>query len=109
MPLAAPTRWQPCPLLRAQRLGTFLGLPHLHIEIDSLHPTGSLKDRASAVLLARAAEIGAKRVAVASTGNAGSSLAGLVASMRIPLPSSCLPQLLWLSWIESGSPRCLSR
>ena len=34
--------------------------------------------------LARAAEIGAKRVAVASTGNADSSLAGLAASMGIP-------------------------
>jgi threonine synthase len=36
------------------------------------------------VALARAAEIGAKRVAVASTGNAGSSLAGVAASMGIP-------------------------
>jgi threonine synthase len=72
------------PLLHAQRLGQTLGLPHLYIKNDSLNPTGSLKDRASAVALARAAEIGARRVAVASTGNAGSSLAGLAASMGIP-------------------------
>jgi threonine synthase len=65
-------------------LGQTLGLPHLSIKNDSLNPTGSLKDRASAVALARAAEIGARRVAVASTGNAGSSLAGLAASMGIP-------------------------
>jgi len=36
------------------------------------------------VALARAAELGAKRVAVASTANADSSLAGLAASMGIP-------------------------
>ncbi len=34
--------------------------------------------------LARVAELGARRVAVASTGNAGSLLAGLTASMGIP-------------------------
>ena len=38
----------------------------------------------NALALARAAQIGAERVAVASTGNAGSSLAGLAASMGIP-------------------------
>jgi len=69
------------PLLHAQRLGTALGLPHLYIKNDFLNPTGSLKDRASAIALARAAEIGAERVAIASTGNTGSSLAGLAASM----------------------------
>lgn len=72
------------PLLHADRLGAVLGLPHLCIKNDTVNPTGSLKDRASAVVLARAAEIGAERVAVASTGNAGSSLAGLAASMGIP-------------------------
>jgi len=60
------------------------GLPYLYIKNDTVNPTGSLKDRASAMALARAAEIGAKRVAVASTGNAGSSLAGLAAAMGIP-------------------------
>ncbi|HEX6510574.1 MAG TPA: threonine synthase [Chloroflexota bacterium] len=72
------------PLLRAKWLGWQLGLQHLLIKSDSLNPTGSLKDRASALVLARAAELGVKRVAVASTGNAGSSLAGLAASMGIP-------------------------
>lgn len=72
------------PLLHAARLGKALGLQNLYIKNDTLNPTGSLKDRASAVALARAAEIGAERVAVASTGNAGSSLAGLAASMGVP-------------------------
>lgn len=72
------------PLTQAVPLGKNLGLHCLYIKNDSLNPTGSLKDRASAVSLARAAEIGAKVVAVASTGNAGSSLAGLAASMSMP-------------------------
>lgn len=72
------------PLIPAGRLATSLGLPNLYIKNDSLNPTGSLKDRASALVLARAAQIGAERVAVASTGNAGSSLAGLAASMGMP-------------------------
>lgn len=73
------------PLVPAGRLGEFLDLDHLYIKNDALNPTGSLKDRASAVVLGRAAQIGAKRVAVASTGNAGSSLAGLGASMGMPV------------------------
>src|SRR5437588_9151487 len=59
------------PLLEANRLGETLLVPRLYIKNDSVNPTGSLKDRASAVVLARAAEIGSRKVAVASTGNAG--------------------------------------
>lgn len=72
------------PLLHAERLGKSLELSQLYIKNDTVNPTGSLKDRATAVVLARAAEIGAEKVAVASTGNAGSSLAGLAASMGMP-------------------------
>ncbi len=72
------------PLVRIDRLARRLGLEDLYVKNDSLNPTGSLKDRASAVVLARAAELAVERVAVASTGNAGSSLAGLAASMGIP-------------------------
>jgi len=72
------------PLVPGGRLGRQTGLANLFIKNDTLNPTGSLKDRATAVVLARAAEIGAAGIAVASTGNAGSSLAGLAASMGMP-------------------------
>jgi threonine synthase len=72
------------PLQHAERLGTELRLPHLYLKNETVNPTGSLKDRASALAVARAAQIGAPRVAVASTGNAGSSLAGVAASLGIP-------------------------
>ncbi|GAC1403630.1 MAG: threonine synthase [Chloroflexota bacterium] len=72
------------PLVHAGRLAESLRLSGLYMKNDSLNPTGSLKDRASAVVLAQAAEIGAARIAVASTGNAGSSLSGLAASIGLP-------------------------
>lgn len=50
------------------------------IKDESRQPTGSLKDRASALAVAHALEMGAKTVAVASTGNAASALAGMSAS-----------------------------
>lgn len=47
---------------------------------DSQNPTYSFKDRASAVVSAYAIENGFETIVTASTGNAGSSLAGLCAS-----------------------------
>jgi threonine synthase len=68
------------PLARAPRLGAVLGLPRLLIKDDGLNPTGSTKDRASAVVIARALELGESTVAVASTGNAAAATAGLCAA-----------------------------
>jgi len=68
------------PLYLAGRLGEHLGFPNLYIKDDGRNPTGSFKDRASAVGVARALEIGARVVACASTGNAASSLAGFSAA-----------------------------
>ncbi|MCG8293014.1 threonine synthase [Pseudomonas entomophila] len=49
------------------------------VKDESRQPTGSLKDRASALAVALALESGASTVAVASTGNAASALAGMSA------------------------------
>jgi threonine synthase len=68
------------PLYRARRLGDRLGLPNLYIKDDGLNPTSSLKDRASAMAVVKAAEAGADTVACSSTGNAASSLAGAAAA-----------------------------
>jgi threonine synthase len=89
------------PLFHAQRLGRTLDLPHLSIKNDSLNPSGSLKDRASAIVLARAAQIGAERVASASTGNTDSSLAGLAASMGMPAA------IVFQCLTTSAGARCL--
>jgi len=71
------------PLIAAPRLGESLGLRNLYLKDDTQNPSASTKDRATAVTLRRAMDIGAKVVAVASTGNAGSSLACLAAALGL--------------------------
>jgi threonine synthase len=71
--------WTPVYDLRRQ--GADLGLQQLWLKDDSRNPTASFKDRASAVLMARAHEIGAEVVITASTGNAGAALAGMAAAV----------------------------
>jgi threonine synthase len=68
------------PLYKFASLNKRLGLRELWVKDDTKNPTGSLKDRASAVVVVLAKELGYKAVACASTGNAASSLAGIAAS-----------------------------
>jgi threonine synthase len=71
------------PLHRARRLGASAGLENLWLKDETGNPSSSIKDRASAVALLWAAAAGADTVAVASTGNAGSSTACLAAAMGL--------------------------
>ncbi len=57
------------------------GFESLWVKDESKNPTASFKDRASALVLARAKEIGADVVVTASTGNAGAALAGMAAAI----------------------------
>lgn len=72
------------PLLRPRRLAERLGLPDLWLKDDGRNPTASFKDRASAVVVARAEQVGAQTVVTASTGNAGAALAGMAAAAGMP-------------------------
>lgn len=69
------------PLYAAPRVARSLGLDRAWIKDDGANPTGSLKDRASALVLARALELGITTVSTASTGNAAAALAGLGAAV----------------------------
>jgi threonine synthase len=69
------------PVLSPPRLSQELDLDKLWIKDESRNPTASFKDRASAVVVARAREIGAEIVVTASTGNAGAALAGMAAAV----------------------------
>ena len=71
------------PLYESQRLYRELGLKRLYIKDDGLNPTGSLKDRASGVAVAKAIELGYDTIACSSTGNAASSCAGNAARMGL--------------------------
>ena len=68
------------PLYEEPNLARLLGLRKLWIKDDGQNPTASLKDRASAMAVAKAYEAGARTIACSSTGNAASSLAGNAAA-----------------------------
>ena len=68
------------PLYEEPCLAEQLGLKRLWVKDDGQNPTASLKDRASAMAVAKAREAGAKVIACSSTGNAASSLAGNAAA-----------------------------
>ncbi len=68
------------PIYKADALAKEIGLEALFIKDDGINPTGSLKDRASSVAVAKALEEKAQIICCSSTGNAASSLAGNAAS-----------------------------
>lgn len=68
------------PLTKAERFAAELGLTDLWVKNDGLNPSGSLKDRASFLVVAEALRLGEKRIVAASTGNAASALAAVCAS-----------------------------
>jgi threonine synthase len=63
------------PLLLGKRLGRRLGLTRLWLKDEGRNPGGSFKARGMAVALARNVELGARRFALPSAGNAGGAAA----------------------------------
>src|SRR6185436_1559685 len=73
------------PLVRAERLGTALGLRDLYLKIDGQNPTGSFKDRGMVLAVAKSVEAGATAIVCASTGNTSASAAayGAAAGLEV--------------------------
>lgn len=71
------------PLLHAKRLGAELGLQRLWIKDEAQNPTGSFKDRGLSLAISRAKELGVKKAAIPSAGNAGGSFAAYAARAGI--------------------------
>lgn len=74
------------PVFKLPRLAEKLGLKHLWLKDESRNPTASFKDRASAIVVARAQEMAGADgnppvLVTASTGNAGAALAGMSAAI----------------------------
>lgn len=67
------------PLLHARRLGEQLEMPWLYIKDESLNPTGSFKARGMVVAVSMAKELGVRKLAAPSAGNAGGALAAYAA------------------------------
>jgi threonine synthase len=67
------------PLLECPRLARVLGMERLLIKDESQLPTGSFKSRGLAMAVSMARELGVKRVAIPTAGNAGGALAAYAA------------------------------
>jgi len=91
LPLPVEARWFPpipvgdTPLWAPDRLREHLGLQGLFLKDDAREPSGSFKDRASFLVAAFARRHGIREIALASTGNAASSMAcvGAAAGIRV--------------------------
>ena len=71
------------PLIKSYNLSKKLNLETLYIKDEGMNPTGSLKDRASAVAVVKALEANKDIISCSSTGNAASSLAGNAAHVGL--------------------------
>lgn len=69
------------PVYQPPQLAAELRINQLWLKDESPNPTASFKDRASALVVARAREIEAEVIITASTGNAGAALAGMAAAV----------------------------
>ncbi|HXV81986.1 MAG TPA: threonine synthase [Candidatus Binatia bacterium] len=71
------------PLIAAKTLAREFGLQQLWIKDEAQNPTGSFKDRGLSLAVSRAKELGVKKAAIPSAGNAGGSLAAYAARAGI--------------------------
>lgn len=75
-----PYAMNPTPFFPAAALGRALGFRNVWLKNDGLNPSGSLKDRASFLVVAEANRLKEATVVTASTGNAASALAAVCAA-----------------------------
>ncbi len=87
------------PLLEAKTLSLELGLRRVWIKDEAQNPTGSFKDRGLCLAVSRAKELGVKKLAIPSAGNAGGSLsayaarAGIEANVFMPKDTPAANQI----------------
>lgn len=67
------------PLVPLPRVGDSMGLPLLLMKDEGLIPTGTFKARGAAVGVSRAGELGIRRIAMPTNGNAGAAWAAYAA------------------------------
>ena len=94
------------PLLPMPRYGERIGVPRLLMKDEGLIPTGSFKARGAAVGVSRAAELGVKRLAMPTNGNAGAAWsvygarAGLAATIVMPVDA---PEITRRECVAAGA------
>jgi len=68
------------PLVRTRRLGARIGADHLWVKDEGLNPTGSFKARGLSCAVSMAVELGIRKLAIPSAGNAASAMAAYAAA-----------------------------
>lgn len=68
------------PLIRARRSGERLGATNLWVKDEGINPTGSFKARGLSCAVSMAKELGIRKVAIPSAGNAASAMAAYAAA-----------------------------
>ena len=71
------------PLIRTERLGARIGADNLWVKDEGLNPTASFKARGLACAVSMCVELGIRKVAIPSAGNAASALAAYAAAAGI--------------------------
>jgi len=73
------------PLMRPKRISEKLGVKNLLFKLDSQLISGSFKDRASYEVALQAIAHGEKKIALASTGNAGAAMSAVGAALGLDI------------------------
>jgi threonine synthase len=71
------------PLIRARRLGAAIGMEQLWVKDEGLNPTASFKARGMTTAVTMAHELGIRKIAIPSAGNAASAAAAYAAAAGI--------------------------
>src|ERR1035437_124375 len=71
------------PLVRTRRLGARIGAEQLWVKDEGLNPTASFKARGLSCAVSMCVELGVKKVAIPSAGNAASAMAAYAAAAGI--------------------------
>src|SRR4249919_788592 len=71
------------PLVRTRRLGARIGAENLWVKDEGLNPTASFKARGLSCAVSMCVELGIKKVAIPSAGNAASAMAAYAAAAGI--------------------------
>ncbi len=71
------------PLVRTARLGKSLGVERLWVKDEGLNPTGSFKARGLSCAVSMCVELGIRKVAIPSAGNAAGAMAAYAAAAGI--------------------------
>jgi threonine synthase len=71
------------PLISTKRLGAAVGAEQLWVKDEGLNPTGSFKARGLSAAISMALELGIKKIAIPSAGNAASAAAAYAAAAGI--------------------------